>query len=663
MLFLLRNLSMRGKLMLLILPALLGTLYFSLSTISERYSNLDHTRELRALFNLALVADPLVENLQKERGLTDLFFATGGSDGRVVERLDAQRELTQASLVQFRTFVGDMDGEVRGLLDSNLTGVTSELAELDQVRGNLRDRDAAQVHVQYTEAVSLLIGLIPEILHRSNEPQLTRLMGAFLALSRASEWGGRELAAGAQVLSNAGTTLALASTVSEATGRRHMLLATAADLVGEPLGTTIADAQETTEIQSFKAMRDKLTGSEYGFLGMANMEWFDTASAAIDVVYRLKKDVTASMKARMDTVVSEARWELQQAAVIGVVVIVAVALLAMLIIRGVSDQVNRLLKDFGQIMEDKNLTVRTEIRSKDEMGRIGHALNSLMETFAGALNQIDKTSVQLAAASEQTRATASSNADQVSGQQQLVEQVATAAEEMSSTSADISQNTHQVADAAGNASSKSAEGRQVVEHTVTRIRGLSQSIERVSDHMDSLRQSSENITRVIDVIKSVADQTNLLALNAAIEAARAGQHGRGFAVVAEEVRALAQQTHQSTLEIEGIVSGFRDTADEVHGAVSETHDLANTTADEAARLEDTLVDILHDVDRISDMATQIAAAAEQQVTVTRDISKSMVSVRDTSLQTLNGSREISQVTVDQAALANELQSLAQGFRV
>ena len=202
-----------------------------------------------------------------------------------------------------------------------------------------------------------------------------------------------------------------------------------------------------------------------------------------------------------------------------------------------------------------------------------------------------------------------------------------------------------------------------MQDSVGRIRHLAGAIEQVNGQMERLQTSSESITRVIDVIKAVADQTNLLALNAAIEAARAGEHGRGFAVVADEVRNLARQTHDSTVEIETMISGFRDITDSVRTAVTDSHKLANLSADEAEKLEDTLAAILQDVDRISGMASQIASAAEQQVAVTRDISRSMTSVRETSLQTLNGSREISQVTDSQAQLAGELQALAQGFRV
>ena len=665
MLSMLRNLSMRGKLLLLILPALAGTLYFSGSTVADRYTHLKSTESSQALFDLVLTADPALENLQKERGLTALFIASGGADGRVVERLEGQRAATDASLAELRSAMAALEGRERTVVAAQLGLINEALDTLAPLRERVinEDVDADQSYQVFTTAVERLIALIPEILLHSNEPRLTRMMGAFLALTEATEWGAREMAAGAQVLSEGTVSLTLVSKVSAAGARSQALLDSAADLIGPTLQGQLEALQQRPENAAFAALRSRLIGSEYGFLGMANIEWFDSASQAGDGVYQVKQQLAADMERGTELVLSGARSQLRRAAIIGCVVIGSVLLLALLIIMGVSSQVNQLLGDFRQVMERKDLSVRTRVCSKDEMGLIGTALNGLIETFSGALSQIDETSVRLASASEQTRATASQNSDQVGHQQTLVDQVAAAAEEMSSTSEEISRNTQQVAEAAQHASARNEAGRRVVQESVGRIRHLANAIEQVNGQMERLQTSSESMTRVIDVIKAVADQTNLLALNAAIEAARAGEHGRGFAVVADEVRNLARQTHDSTVEIESMISGFRDITDSVRGAVTDSHKLANLSADEAAKLEDTLAAILQDVDRISGMSSQIAAAAEQQVAVTRDISRSMSSVRETSLQTLSGSREISQVTDSQAQLAGELQALAQGFRV
>ena len=392
MLSMLRNISMRGKLLLLILPALAGTLYFSGSTVLDRYTHLQSTESARALFELVLTADPALENLQKERGLTALFIATGGADGRVVERLEGQRAATDASLSALRDGMAELQGGDRAAVAGELARINEALDALAPLRERVirEDVDPELSYRTYSAAVEHLLALIPQILLRSNEPRLTRMMGAFLALSEATEWGAREMAAGAQVLSDGGVSLALASEVSGAGARSQALLGAAADLIGPSLQGQLEALQQRPESLAFVALRDRLIGSEYGFLGMANIEWFDSSSDAAAGVYQLKQQLAADMEKGTELVLAGAHAELRRAAIIGCVVIGAVLLLALLIIMGVSGQVNQLLGDFRQIMERKDLSVRTRVCSKDEMGLIGSALNGLIETFSGALSQIDE---------------------------------------------------------------------------------------------------------------------------------------------------------------------------------------------------------------------------------------------------------------------------------
>lgn len=96
-------------------------------------------------------------------------------------------------------------------------------------------------------------------------------------------------------------------------------------------------------------------------------------------------------------------------------------------------------------------------------------------------------------------------------------------------------------------------GSEIIENTVDIVQSISKEITLASEGIIAVNNQSEEIEKIVQIIKGIADQTNLLALNAAIEAARAGEQGRGFAVVAEEVRNLAGRTSQATIEIVDVV--------------------------------------------------------------------------------------------------------------
>ncbi|WP_239689874.1 methyl-accepting chemotaxis protein, partial [Pseudomonas syringae] len=228
---------------------------------------------------------------------------------------------------------------------------------------------------------------------------------------------------------------------------------------------------------------------------------------------------------------------------------------------------------------------------------------------------------------------------------------------------EVARNAQNASDAAANASSQAREGDSVVNQAKAQISRLATEVANSTQAMNNLKQESDKIGGVLDVIKSVAQQTNLLALNAAIEAARAGEAGRGFAVVADEVRSLAQRTQKSTEEIEGLISGLQAGTDQVASILEGSRMLTDSSVDLTRQASESLASITRSVASIESMNLQIATAAEEQSAVTDEINRSVTSVREISEQTSSASDETAKSSVELSRLGEHLQALVGRFKL
>ncbi|MGL5326182.1 MAG: methyl-accepting chemotaxis protein [Aeromonas sp.] len=299
-----------------------------------------------------------------------------------------------------------------------------------------------------------------------------------------------------------------------------------------------------------------------------------------------------------------------------------------------------------------DLTVHIDTRSQDEVGQLARNFNQFVARLHGIVSRLRDVTVELAAQSRAQAAGAQARSQRVRQQQDEIVMVATAVTEMASATQEIAGNAEFAATTATEAVALAVAGQSQVGQSQRSITGLADEVADASQVINELDSHAQKISGILATISGIAEQTNLLALNAAIEAARAGEQGRGFAVVADEVRVLSRRTHDSTDEIQQMIETLQQTTRRAVGGMETSRQLAGTSVEDAEAANQSLARINEAIGSISDMATQIAAAAEEQTSVTGEISRNTENIRHVS-------QDLAEQAGNEAAQAAELKALTE----
>nr|WP_256668836.1 methyl-accepting chemotaxis protein [Pseudomonas sp. C2B4] len=359
--------------------------------------------------------------------------------------------------------------------------------------------------------------------------------------------------------------------------------------------------------------------------------------------------------------------------VLGLAALMSIILIGLVMVRETNRQLretaeknernqNAIMRLLDEIedLADGDLTVTASV-TEDFTGTIADSINYSVDQLRDLVATINLTAGQVAAAVQETQATAMHLAQASEHQAQQISEASTAINDMAESIDQVSANAAESSAVAERSVEIANKGNEVVHNTIHGMDNIREQIQDTAKRIKRLGESSQEIGDIVSLIDDIADQTNILALNAAIQASMAGDAGRGFAVVADEVQRLAERSSAATRQIETLVRAIQTDTNEAVISMEQT----TTEVVRGARLAQDAGVALEEIEGVSKtlaaLIQSISNAAQQQTSSAGQISLTMNVIQQITTQTSSGSTATAESIGNLAKMASQLRRSVSGF--
>lgn len=312
-------------------------------------------------------------------------------------------------------------------------------------------------------------------------------------------------------------------------------------------------------------------------------------------------------------------------------------------------------------LEENDFSRDLQIKTNDEFELLGKVVNEMFrrlrvilqenlssaEILALAASEMSGMAQHANQATQEITTTMDKMTRATEEQYENVQLSVLATQQMAETAQQVASEAQKSASYSSQAAERARIGEDIIQEVHNKILQLKETVDESASVVKRLGMRSTEIGKIVDVMRGISRQTNLLALNAAIEAARAGEHGRGFSVVADEVRALAEQSTNSAIQIVSMINEIQKET----GAAVEAMEVGTKMVDEGTVLamsaKESFAAITQSVTQTVNTIHEIAAAAQQQAASSEEMTGTMHSVAEISKQNVKGTQQIAASTEQQ----------------
>lgn len=283
-------------------------------------------------------------------------------------------------------------------------------------------------------------------------------------------------------------------------------------------------------------------------------------------------------------------------------------------------------------------------------------LRGLLQEIGDAVDVLASSSAEIAAATNQMAAGAAQTATAVAETTATVEEV----KQTALLSQDKATN---VADSAQRSAQVSQVGARAVDDAIDGMAHIRAQMEAVADSVVLLSEQRQAISEIITSVNDLAEQSNLLSVNAAIEAAKAGEQGRGFAVVAQEVKRLAEQSKQATVQVRGILNDIEKATTAAVMATEQSSKAVQAGVQQSTNAGAAIRSLADSIEEATHAALQITVSSQQQRIGMDQIALAMENIKQASTQNVVGTKQTAVSAQDLRDLGQKLRLIVGRYRV
>lgn len=449
-------------------------------------------------------------------------------------------------------------------------------------------------------------------------------------------------------------------------------------------------ADSETERNEFEALLEYATG--YDALASQAITAIDeNDQEVIDrVTLRLMPDVTKSISSTGEALQAETekdmlamQAELQQAGERAFLYSIVIAIVSVVLMVGAGYAISRMVtaplrflaKEVAVVAEGDLTRADLEALTQDEIGQLMTGFNRMKGNLRELIDRVTQNAQEITAQSEELYASTEEMASQTEETTRLidrvVEETVAQAKEASDSARSVAAADEGIGQIAGSIGSidddvsqslkLAEEGGATMTQAKDEVRALERETRLTGESISALKQQSDEIALITEVIQSITDQTNLLALNAAIEAARAGEQGKGFAVVAEEVRKLAEQSKQSATQIAGLIESIQAQSN----AVLDQHVVSAQRVETNSKLLEQAThafeQIVRQLETSVDNTSHIRIASNEIAETTKQVATSSLQMSQDSEAMAGTMRSVGETADAQLAMIQELNGVAESL--